>query len=208
MKTFELKGSPRADFGKKASKNVRKNGQVPCVLYGGEENLHFQVKKERLTALLFTPEVYIIKLSIADKEFLSILQDVQFHPVSDEPLHLDFLQIFDDKPIIIEVPVKLNGLAAGVKAGGKLSLDMRKLKVKALYKHLPDALNIDINNLELGNTIQIGDLQFDNIELMNTKNAVVCAVKLTRVARGLAAATASEEEGGGEEEAADENQTK
>ncbi|MCK9300147.1 MAG: 50S ribosomal protein L25/general stress protein Ctc [Bacteroidales bacterium] len=191
MKTFELNGSPRADFGKKASKNIRKSGNVPCVLYGGEENLHFQVKKEELRALLFTPEVYLVKLTIADKVYMSILQDVQFHPVSDDPLHLDFLQIFEDKPIVIEVPVKLNGLAAGVKSGGKLSLDMRKLKVKALYKNLPDNLDIDITNLELGKTVQVGDLRFDNMELMNTKNAVVCAVKLTRVARGIAAATAA-----------------
>lgn len=191
MKTFELNGSPRADFGKKASKNVRKNGNVPCVLYGGEENLHFQVKKEDLRALLYTPEVYLVKLTIADKAYMSILQDMQFHPVSDEPLHLDFMQIFEDKPIIIEVPVKLNGLAAGVKSGGKLSLDMRKLKVKALYNKIPDFLEIDITNLELGKTIQVGELQFDNLELMNTKNAVVCAVKLTRVARGIAAAAST-----------------
>lgn len=191
MKTFELNGSPRADFGKKASKNIRKSGYVPCVLYGGKENLHFQVKFDDLRALLYTPEVYIIKLNVADKNFMSILQDVQFHPVSDNPLHLDFMEIFEDKTITIEVPVKLNGLAEGVKSGGKLSLDMRKLKVKALYKHLPDYLEVDITNLELGKTIQVGDLHFDNMELMNTKNVVVCAVKLTRVARGIAAATAT-----------------
>lgn len=189
MKTLELNGSPRADFGKKASKNVRNGGNVPCVLYGGEENLHFQVKKEDLRALLYTPAVHLVKLNIAEKSYMSILQDVQFHPVSDEPIHLDFMQIFENKPILIEVPVKLNGLAAGVKGGGKLSLDMRKLKVKALYKNIPDFLEIDITNLELGKTVQVGDLKFDNMELMNTKNAVVCAVKLTRVARGIAAAT-------------------
>ena len=193
MKTLELNGSPRTDFGKKASKNVRNKGNVPCVLYGGEKNLHFQVKKEDLRALIYTPAVHLIKLNIAEKAYMSILQDVQFHPVSDEPLHLDFLQIFEDKPILIEVPVKLNGFAAGVKDGGKLSLDLRKLKVKALYKDIPDFLEIDITNLELGNTVQVGVLEFPNMELMNTKNAVVCAVKLTRVARGIAAATAATE---------------
>ncbi|MBQ7163201.1 MAG: 50S ribosomal protein L25/general stress protein Ctc [Bacteroidales bacterium] len=190
MKTIELNAAPRADFGKKASKGIRKSGSIPCVMYGGkygeDKALHFQIKEEDLRGLLYTPNVYLVNLSLKGKTYKAILKEVQFHPVKDTPLHLDFLEVFDDKPIVVELPVKLNGLAAGVRSGGKLSLDMRKLRVKGLYKDVPECLNIDVTSLELGKTIQVGGLHFDNLEMMNAKNAVVCAVKLTRAARGAA----------------------
>ncbi|MDR0427775.1 MAG: 50S ribosomal protein L25, partial [Dysgonamonadaceae bacterium] len=133
------------------------------------------------------PEVFIVSLSIDGETCTAILKDAQFHPVSDELLHADFLQVFENKPVAFEIPVTLEGLAEGVKAGGKLSLEMRKLKVKGLYKNFPEKLTIDITNLGLGKTIQVGTLSFDNLELLNSKDNVVCAVKLTRAARGAAA---------------------
>jgi len=187
MKTFELKGEKREATGKKAAKGFRNEGLVPCVLYGGKEVTHFTVEKESVRKLIYTPEVHIVNLDINGSSCVAILKDSQFHPVSDELLHADFLQISEDKPVVVEIPVKLEGLAEGVRAGGKLSLEMRKLKVKGLYKNFPEQLVINISNLGLGKTIQVGALQFDNIELMNAKNNVVCAVKLTRAARGLAA---------------------
>ena len=188
MKTFQLEGSKRAQTGKKATKAYRKESLIPCVLYGGEEVIHFTVSKEGIRKLIYTPEVHTVELTIDGKPCTAIVKETQFHPVSDELLHVDFLQIFDTKPVVIEIPVVLEGLAEGVKAGGKLSLEMRKLRVKALYANLPEKLLINVENIGLGKTIQVGDLHFDNLELLNAKDNVVVAVKLTRAARGTAAA--------------------
>ena len=187
MKNFQLKGSKRDQVGKKAAKAYRNEGSVPCVLYGGNDVVHFTVTKEGIRKLIYTPEVFIVDLDIDGKGCKAILKDSQYHPVTDELLHADFLQISEDKPVVLEIPVVLEGLAEGVKAGGKLSLEMRKLKVKGLYKNFPEKLVINIENLGLGKTIQVGKLAFDNIELLNSKDNVVAAVKLTRAARGLAA---------------------
>lgn len=187
MKTFELEGSKREGTGKKAAKAFRKESLVPCVLYGGKEVAHFTVDKEAIRKLIHTPEVFIVNLTIDGKSCTAILKDMQFHPVSDELLHADFQEVFADKPVVMGIPVALEGLAEGVKAGGKLSLEMRKLKVKGLYKNFPEKLVINIENLGLGKTIQVGALSFDNLELLNAKDNVVAAVKLTRAARGLAA---------------------
>ncbi|SHF71399.1 50S ribosomal protein L25/general stress protein Ctc [Dysgonomonas macrotermitis] len=190
MKTFELKGSLRSDLGKKATKAVRREGVIPAVIYGGEKStdaISFGVAASDVRKLIYTPEIFLVNLTLDGKEYKAILKDIQFHAVSDEVLHLDFLHVFEDKPIVIEVPVVLDGLAEGVKAGGKLSLDTRKLKVKALYKNVPEKLHINIEHLSLGKSIQVGELSFDGLELLNAKNAVVCRVQLTRAARGLAA---------------------
>ena len=186
MKTFDLTGSKRESTGKKAAKAYRKEALVPCVLYGGDEVVHFTVVKENIRKLIYNPEVFIVNLSIVGKKYAAILKDTQFHPVSDELLHADFLQISEDKPVILEIPIALEGLAQGVKDGGKLSMDMRKLKVKGMYKDFPEKLVINIENLGLGKTIQVGNLNFDKLELLNAKDNVVAAVKLTRAARGLA----------------------
>jgi large subunit ribosomal protein L25 len=186
MKTFQLEGSKRDGVGKKAAKAYRKEGLVPCVLYGGEDVTHFTVTKDGIRKLIYTPEIHIVDLTIDGKAYSAILKDSQYHPVSDELLHVDFQQIFENKPVVIEIPVVLEGLAEGVKAGGKLSLEMRKLKVKGLYKNFPENLVINIESLGLGKTIQVGKLQFDNLEILNAKDNVVAAVKLTRAARGAA----------------------
>ncbi|MDH6306586.1 large subunit ribosomal protein L25 [Parabacteroides sp. PF5-5] len=217
MKTYQLEGTPREAVGKKAAKAIRKESSIPAILYGSEvvalpyegklgkgQKLieshngngiivtHFTVTKEAIRNLIYTPEVFLVELSLeGGKKAMAMVKDIQTQPVTDEILHIDFLEIFDNKPIVIEVPVKLEGHSEGVKAGGKLSLEMRKLKVKALYKDIPEKLLVDITNLGLGKTIQVGSLHFDKLELVNAKNAVVAAVKLTRAARGAAAAAAA-----------------
>jgi len=191
MKTFELKGSKRESTGKKAAKAYRKNSLIPCILYGGDEVVQFTVTKEGVRKLIYTPEVHIVSLSIEGKNYFAILKEMQTHPVSDEVIHADFLQIFDNKPVVIEIPIVLEGLAQGVKDGGKLSMDMRKLKVKGLYKDFPEKLVINIENLGLGKTIQVGNLHFDNLEILNAKDNVVAAVKVTRASKGTTTASAS-----------------
>jgi large subunit ribosomal protein L25 len=183
MKLFELKGSKRESIGKKAAKAYRKESLIPCVLYGGEEVVHFAVTKDSVRKLIYTPEVHIIDLTIEEKNCKAILKDTQFHPVSDELLHADFLQIYEDKPVVLEIPIELEGLAEGVKAGGKLSREMRKLKVKGLYKNFPEKLIINIENLGLGKSIQVGSIHFDNLELLNAKDNVVAVVKSTRASK-------------------------
>ncbi len=189
MKTYDLKGEIRADFGKKAARSYRSEGLIPCVVYGGnnENNVHFVVKNSDVRNLIYTPEVYLINLVLDGKPSMAILKEIQFHPVKDDILHIDFLHVVPNVPVEIELPVRLEGLAAGVKSGGKLSLDMRKLKVRALAEKLPQELVINVENLELGKSIQVGELSFEGLELLNAKNAVVCRVQLTRAARGAAA---------------------
>ncbi|NDV64818.1 50S ribosomal protein L25/general stress protein Ctc [Bacteroides sp. 224] len=193
MKSIEIKGTAReiaerSSVQSKALKTIRKNNGVPCVLYGGKENIHFTVTNEALRNLVYTPNIYVVNLNIDGKEVKAIMQDIQFHPVKDTILHVDFLEITDGKPIVIEVPVQMEGLAEGVKAGGKLTLQMRKLKVKALYEKVPEKLVVNVAHLGLGKTVKVGELSYEGLELLNAKDAVVCVVKLTRAARGLAAA--------------------
>ena len=187
MKTFELKGTVRTDLGKKASKAERVNEAIPCVLYGGKENVHFSTTVSEVRKLVYSPEVFVVNLEINGKTTKSIMKALQFHPVSDKVLHIDFLQLTEDKPVIVELPVKLEGLAEGVKAGGKLALEMRKLKVKGLYNQIPENIVIDVTELGLGKSIQVAKVSVPNLEILNAKNAVVAQVKLTRAARGAAA---------------------
>jgi large subunit ribosomal protein L25 len=214
MKTFQLEGSPRESVGKKATKTLRKQGMVPAVLYGqAPVELPYQgglnkgekivtigenkgvivtdmfVSADDTRTLIYTPHIYLVELTLeGGRKTKAIIKDLQFHPVSDKLLHIDFLEVFDEKPIVMEVPVVLEGHAEGVKAGGKLNLEMRKLRVKALFDKVPERLTVNVDKLGLGKSIQIGDLSFENLELINAKNAVVCSVKLTRAARGLEAA--------------------
>ncbi|MEA5045555.1 MAG: 50S ribosomal protein L25/general stress protein Ctc [Petrimonas sp.] len=189
MKTYELKGEIREDFGKKAARSYRGEGLIPCVVYGGsnEKNINFVVKKGDVRNLIYTPEVYLINLVLDGKPMRAILKEIQFHPVKDNILHIDFLHVFPNVPVVIELPIRLEGLAAGVKSGGKLSLDKRKLKVKALADKIPQELVVNVEALELGKSIQVGELNFEGLELLTPKNAVVCRVSLTRAARGAAA---------------------
>lgn len=195
MKEINVKGTARAAFGKKAAREIRKANAVPCNLYGEakDENgapvaLHFTVTNDELRNLIYSPDIYAVNLNIDGKECKAILKEIQFHPVKDNVLHVDFYEITDTKPIVMEVPIKLNGLAEGVKAGGRLAASVRKLKVKAVYTNIPERLNIDVTSLGLGKTIKVGELHFEGLELVTSKEVVVCQVKMTRGARSAASA--------------------
>lgn len=215
MKTYELSAQPRTEIGKKAAKVLRHEGLIPVGLIGGDlVELPFKgelkegekvvelannkgivvtslaVKVEDVRKLIYTPEIYAINLDVNGVKKAAILKEIQFHPVKDEILYIDLLEVNDKKPVVVEVPVKLEGHAEGVKAGGKLSLSMKKLKVKAIYTNIPERLVVNVDSLGLGKTLQVGDLHFEGLELTNAKNAVVCAVQLTRAARGAAQAAA------------------
>ena len=197
MKSIDITGSLRTETGKKATHALRKNSQVPCVLYGMKKDENglpvatpFTVTVEGLRKLVYTPHIYVVNLNIDGQVYNAIMKDIQFHPVTDAILHVDFYQINEENPIVMEVPVQLDGLAEGVRAGGKLVLQIRKLKVKALYNNMPERVVINVSNLGLGKTIKVGELHYDNMEILNAKEAVVCAVKLTRAARGAQAAAA------------------
>ena len=216
MKVYQLNAEPRTDLGKKAAKALRAENRVPVVLNGGAiidlpyagtlregEKIveigngkglittDLVVKAEDVRKLIYTPDIFAIELNIHGETRNAVIKDLQFHPVSDKLLHIDLLEVFENKPVVMEVPVKLEGHAEGVKAGGKLSLSMKKLRVKALYTAIPERLVINVDNLGLGKTMQVGDIHIDGLELVNAKNAVVCAVQLTRAARGAAAAAAA-----------------
>lgn len=183
MQVYELNGELRSDFGKKANKALRKVELVPCELYGGESNMHFAVSEKAIMKSICTPNVYIFKLNISGKQVEAVIREVQYHPVSDKILHADFLLVQDGRAVTVDIPVRLDGFAKGVQAGGKLSVIIRKLKVKALAQNLPDVLPIDVTNLGLGQSIKISALSFEGVEILNAKSSVVAQVKLTRAAR-------------------------
>lgn len=181
MKQITLSGKSRV-LGKKSDvKNLRKEGNVPCILYGaGVENVLFSVSAKDLKNITHTPNSYIINLDIDGKAYLAIFHDIQYHPISDEALHVDFLAVTEEKPVVIAVPVKVEGHSEGVKQGGKLVPGSRKLRVSGLIKDLPDELIVDITTLGIGKQINAGDLSYDNIQIVSPKTTMVCAVKATR----------------------------
>lgn len=189
MKSINVKGTARTATGKKATREVRKSGLIPCNLYGekrGENGLpvatNFTVTTAEVRNLVYSPDIYSVNLNIDGQEHIAVMKELQFHPVTDQLLHIDFYEITPEKPIVMEVPIKLNGLAEGVKAGGKLAASVRKLKVRAPYTQIPEKLNIDVTNLGLGKTIKVGELSFEGLELVTSPSVVVCQVKMTRSA--------------------------
>ena len=196
MKEITLNAQTRSEFGKKASRDLRRAGQIPAIVYGVEKNENGPVAKslviseKELSKLLYTPNVYIVNLNIEGETVKAILKDLQTDFVTDRPVHVDFYQITEDKPVVMDIPVKLNGLAEGVKAGGKLTLNVRKLSVKAPYTSFPDVLNIDVTNLGLGKSMKVAALSYEGLEIVTSKEVVVCAVRMTRAARAAAAETA------------------
>lgn len=192
MKTIEIKGSVRTDLGKKGSKEIRKQGGVPCVIYGKEVNIHFYADELSFKNLVYTHEAHLVKIFVDDKEFNAILKDIQFHPVSDKILHIDFVQIYEDKPVTISVPVTISGVSPGVLAGGKLIIKKRNLKVKGYPKDLPEFLNIDISNLKIHESVKVGDLSFDKVEMLDPKKDMVAGVATSRVAQKSEGETSTE----------------
>lgn len=216
MKSYELKAAPRVDLGKKAARALRAEGKIPAVLNGGEiVELPFKgtlkegeklveiengrgiittdliLSNDSVRKLIYTPDIFAIDLDINGEKKVAVLREVQFHPVKDNILHIDLLEVKKDKPVVMSVPVKLEGHAEGVKAGGKLTLSMKKIKVRAPYTEIPERLVINVDHLGLGKTLQVGELHFEGLEMVTPKEAVVCAVQLTRAARGAAAAEAA-----------------
>lgn len=195
MKTLEIKGSLRQDLGKKNSKDLRKQGIVPCVMYGGEKNLHFSAHENMFQKLVYTPDVFLVKLDVDGQTYDAVMQDIQFHPVSDSIMHIDFVQVFPDKEVIVNLPVRLAGSSVGIRAGGKLRQRRRYLKVKGLIKDMPDRLEVDLTDLDIGESMKIGDLSYDNLEVLDPPRAMVVGVVSSRlIAKGMQEAIPEEAE--------------
>ena len=198
MREITINAQDRTEFGKKASKELRRAGMIPAVFYGVEKDekglpvaKSIQISEKELAKLLYTPNVYIVNLVVEGTPVKAILKDLQCDFVTDRPVHVDFYQITEDKPVVFEIPVKLNGLAEGVRAGGKLALSVRKLAVKALYTQFPDTLDIDVTSLGLGKSMKVGALSYEGLEIITSKEVVVCAVRMTRAARAAQAEAAA-----------------
>jgi large subunit ribosomal protein L25 len=194
MKTVVVKGQKRNSLGKKEAKQLRSQELVPSVLYGAGEPIHFAVPFSEMRQLVYTPGVFLVDVDIEGAIYTAIMQDVQWHAVEEQILHVDFLKIEEGKKIKIDLPVKITGLAKGIKAGGKLKLNLRRLKVKALAKDLPDTIDINVTKLGIGQSIKVGDLTLKNIEILDKKSNVVVAVTITRAAKGAVGAVIEEEE--------------
>lgn len=183
MKTIAISGSPRADVGKRDAKELRYEGMVPCVLYGGKEQLHFSVLASDLRPILYTPEALFIDLNLGVSHTKAIVQEAQFHPVTDQILHVDFLELDENKPVNMKIPVRLSGSSPGVKIGGKLVQKFKKLMVRGLPKDFTDFISINIDNLELGKSIRVSDLSLPNLQILNAKTDTVVSVASSRATR-------------------------
>ncbi len=191
MKSIELSAQMRAVSGKQENKTLHREGRVPCVIYGGGDNLHISVSAKELKALIYTPNSFIINMDIEGKKEKVVLREVQFHPVFEQVLHVDFFRAIDGKPVMIDVPVKLTGNSDGVKLGGKLVLMKRKIRIAALEENLPDYIEIDTTHMGLGSSFFVGDITPNNYSIITPATTAVCAVNMTRAARGAAAAAAA-----------------
>ena len=180
MKKVSMSGSPRENVGKKDAKGLRKEGMVPCVLYGGEDQIHFATDEVNFKQILFTPETFLIDIEVGGKTYMSILQDIQYHPLTDKVLHADFLLVKENKEVTVTVPVATKGTSPGVIRGGKMKIKLPKLKVKGLAKNLPEYITIDISKLNVGGSIKVRDMKLDNLTMMDSPNLVIVDVKTAR----------------------------
>ena len=196
MQSITIVGSQRESVGKAASKSLRNAGQVPCVLYGGDNAVHFSADALAFSKLVYTPSVYTATIELGGKTYNAILQDIQFDPVTDKILHIDFYQLHDDKEITIEVPIRIEGTSPGIMAGGSLRVVNRKLKIKALPANLPDFVPVDISWMEMGNRFYVTKLEQKNYKIMHPENTVVCQVRISRAALKAAQDAAKAEKGG------------
>ena len=180
MKSIAISGSPRENVGKRDAKELRYEGKVPAVLYGGKNQIHFSVSASDLKSLVYTPEVSFVALDVAGVKAQAIIQDVHFHPLTDLPLHVDFLELDEKKPVVMLIPVKLTGTSPGVKIGGKLVQKLRKLRVKALPKDMPQYVEVSISKLEVGKSVGVGSLKFDNFNITNNPEDTIVSVTMSR----------------------------
>ena len=187
MKTLQINATKREGFGKKSAKAYRREGLIPCVIYGGGEEVAFNVDTKAVKPLIYSPNSYIVEINIDGKVEKAVMREVQFHPVREQILHIDFYRVQEGKPVAIDVPVRLTGNSEGVKAGGKLVLSKRKIRVSGMIENLPDELVIDITSLGVGKSIFVGDLQYENLAMLTPATTAVCAVRVTRASRGAAA---------------------
>ncbi len=194
MKSLKIEGQKREGLGKKEAKKLRAEGLIPGVLYGNDEVVHLALSFSDLRSFVYTPDVYLIDLSVDGTVYKALIQDIQWHPVEEEILHIDFLKVEADLPVKIGVPVELTGTAKGIKAGGKIKFNMRKLRVKALAENLPDTIKIDITKLGIGDSIKVETLKRDNLEFLDNKSNLIVAVISTRVAKSAMALPEDEEE--------------
>ena len=188
MQTVNIKAVARQDYGKAAAKAVRRQGMIPCSLCGNGETVSFSVEAKAVKPLIYTPNSYIVEFDFDGKIEKAVMREVQFHPVREEILHIDFYRIVDGKPVAVAVPVRLSGTAEGVKVGGKLTLSARKLTVSGMLDKLPDEIVVDVTSLGVGKTIFVGDLEYEGLKFLTPATAAVCAVRVTRASRGAAAA--------------------
>ena len=191
MKTFQIKGTARQSVGKKDSKHLRASDLVPCVIYGGEKVIHFQAHENEFRKLIYTPKVYQTEIDIDGTVYNAFMQALQFHPVTDKLLHLDFLEIRENVPVKLEIPVRLDGYAKGIQQGGRLKSNLRTLKAKGFSKDFPDEINIDVTDLGLSESIRVGDVKVPGIEILNAKSVPVATVVVTRAARAAMADTSA-----------------
>lgn len=191
MRTVSLSGSTRSDVGKKDAKRLRNEGMVPCVIYGGEKQVKFAIAEPDFKDLIFNPRVAFVDLNIDGEKFLAVLQDVQYHPVSDAIYHVDFKELSDDKKIVMGIPVKVSGKSVGVTKGGKSQIKIRKLKVKAFPADMPEEVVLDITHLDVGQSIRVRDISIEKAALLDDKNTVAVTINVTRAAAAAAAAAAA-----------------
>ena len=195
MKSITINGSKRESVGKKATKALRNAGHVPCVLYGGDQPVHFSAAELAFSKLVYTPNAHTVVIALGDTSFNAVLQDIQFHPVTENILHIDFYQLFDDKEIAMDIPVVLTGNSIGVRAGGVLRRNRRKLRIKALPTNLPDDIKVDISKLKIGNKVYVSQLPSEDYKFLHSDNTVVCQIKQSRVSVDI---EDDEDEGGAE----------
>ncbi len=191
MKSVSISGSPRANVGKTDATALRNAKQVPCVLYGGKEQVHFAVLEADFKPLIYTPDANTVNLEIAGKKYHAILQETQYHKLTDSLLHVDFLEIVAGKPVTMNIPVKTTGTSPGVRAGGKLVKKLKTLKVKGLVEKMPDTIDIAIDALEIGQGVRVSDIKLDGLTLLNASNITVVSVVTTRAAAAAEAAPAA-----------------
>lgn len=180
MKSVTLSGSPRASVGKVDAKAIRLKGHVPCVIYGGKEQIHFHADERAFKPVIFTPNAHIVEIDLDGKVYKTVLQEAQYHKINDKLIHADFLEIVEGKPVTANIPVVLTGQSEGVKKGGKLVLKMRKLKVRGIADKLPDAIEVSISKLDIGDSVSVGDITIEGATLLNAKNVSVVSVTTTR----------------------------
>lgn len=180
MKSLTINGTKRTTLTKQDTKQLRNEGKVPCVIYNGEQNVHFTAPALNFKNLVYSPNVYTVHLDVDGTAYDAVMREIQFHPVTDKILHIDFQQIFPDKEVVMEVPVKINGTAAGVREGGRMLVKLRKLKIKALPAKLPDAFEINVEPLNIGQNIRVGDMKMDGVTFLEASNNIIVGVRVTR----------------------------